>query len=144
MQIISVKIKQRKISMKELCSKVPASFAALKLVGGCTDDGSFWGGGVMHHLFPLLVGIKVEENITTPYSHNLSKSPWLTFILECNSMSATAYGDPRCPQTFLSLLWGSRPHVFVQSFSWGSFYPDLHHIAPPLTSFLVRVETNWS
>lgn len=52
--------------MKELCSKVPASFAALKLVGGCADDGSFWGGGVMHHLFPLLVGIKVEENITTP------------------------------------------------------------------------------
>lgn len=85
MQIMSVKIKQHEISMKELCSKVPASFAVLRLVGGYADDGSFWGGDVMHHLFPLLVGIKVEENITTPYPHNLSKSPWLLYwnVIPC-------------------------------------------------------------
>lgn len=81
MQIISVEINQHKISMKELCSKVPASFTVLGPVGGSVDDGSFWGGGVMHHLFPLMVGIKVEESTTTVHSHHLSKSSLLIFYI---------------------------------------------------------------
>lgn len=80
MQIISVEINQHKSSMKELCSKVPASVAGLGLVGGSGDDGSFWGGGVMRHLFPLLVGIKVEESTTVP-SHHRSKSSLLIFYI---------------------------------------------------------------
>lgn len=81
MQIISVEINQHKISMKELCSKVPASFAVLGLEGGSVAGGSFWGGGVMRHLFPLLVGNKVEESITTVHSHHLSKSSLLIFYI---------------------------------------------------------------
>lgn len=65
MQIVSVEINQHEVSMKELCSKVPASFTVLGLVGGSIDDGLFWGGGVMCHLFPLLVEIKVEERKAT-------------------------------------------------------------------------------
>lgn len=67
--------------MKELCSKVPASFAVLGLEGGSVAGGSFWGGGVMRHLFPLLVGNKVEESITTVHSHHLSKSSLLIFYI---------------------------------------------------------------
>lgn len=92
MQIISVEINQHKISMKELCSKVPASSAALGLVGGSAEDGSFWGGGVMHHLFPLLVGIKVVESTTTVHSHHLFKSSLLVFHI---LMKFHAY---HCPQ----------------------------------------------
>lgn len=79
MQIISTEVKQQKISMKELCSKVSASFAMLKLVGGSADGGLFWGGDVMHHLFPLLVGIKEEESVSTLPLYHLSESPWLIF-----------------------------------------------------------------
>jgi len=81
MQIISVEITQHKISMKELCSKVPASLAVLGLVGGSVDDSSFWGGGVMCHLFPLLVGIKVAESTTTVHSYHHSKSSMLIFYI---------------------------------------------------------------
>ena len=91
MQIISVEINQHKISMKEFCSKVPASFAVLGLVGGSLDDSSFWGGGVMRHLFLLLVGIKVEESTTTVHAHHLSRSSLLIF---CIWMKFHAYHCP--------------------------------------------------
>lgn len=118
MQIISVEINQHKISMKELCSKVPASSAALGLVGGRAEDGSFWGGGAMHHLFPLLVGITVEESTTTVHSHHLFKSSLLIFHI---LMKFHAY---HCPQgsTFIHRHFflcckAPGPPLFVQSFS---------------------------
>lgn len=117
MQTISVEINQHKISMKGLCSKVPASSVVLGLVGGSTEDGSFWGGGAMHHLFPLLVGNKVEECTTTVHSHHLFKSSLLIFHI---LMKFHAY---HCPQgsTFIHrhffLCCKAPGLLFVQSFS---------------------------
>lgn len=118
MQITSVETNQHKISMKELCSKVPASSAALGLVSGRAKDGSFWGGGVMHHLFPLLVGIKSgrEHNhcTLTPLFQELT-----AYFPHFNEIPCLPLptGFHIYSQAFLSLLQGSRPPLFVQSFS---------------------------
>lgn len=62
-------------------------------IGGWEHRGCFlWGGGAMHHLFPLLVGIKVEESTTTVHSHHLFKSSLLIFHI---LMKFHAY---HCPQ----------------------------------------------
>lgn len=120
MQIISVEIHQQKVSMKELCSKVSASFAVLGFVGGSIDDGSLWGGDVMHHLFPLLLGIKVKETTTTVHSHQLSKSSLLVFYVWMEFLAYHCLQGPTfvCRHFFLcckvpGLLF------FVQSFSLG-------------------------
>lgn len=119
MQFISVEINQHKISMKELCSKVLASFAVLGLVGGSIGNCWLWGGGVIHHLFPLLVEIKVEEDNCTPPLQELSA--YFIHLNEIPSLPLPA-GIHILPQAFLALLQGSRPPLFVQSFSLGAIF----------------------
>lgn len=110
MQTVSVEINQHKISMKELCSKVPASSAVLGwlLLGRrCNPPSVPTAGrnqsGREHH----------NCTLTPPFQELTAYFPHFNEI-PCLPLPT---GFHIHSQAFLSLLQGSRPPLFVQSFS---------------------------